>query len=153
VAPSFKPAYLIHGDDHGRIAERRARLKEIAESQGGGAQGVELLEGETGTQESLGLHRNDGHFLETRQHIFIILPLSPGHFVQNVGDFHMKAMQVIECQISGSEFPGAHTHFEQVFHQPEVDLVLTLQALGRDLSEQGELVYVLALAAIERCWR
>ena len=22
--PTFKPAYLIHGDDHGRIAERRA---------------------------------------------------------------------------------------------------------------------------------
>ena len=25
--PSFKPAYLIHGDDHGRIGERRARLR------------------------------------------------------------------------------------------------------------------------------
>ena len=28
--PSFKPAYLIHGDDHGRIAERRARLRAMA---------------------------------------------------------------------------------------------------------------------------
>ena len=25
AVPAFKPAYLIHGDDHGRIAERRAR--------------------------------------------------------------------------------------------------------------------------------
>ena len=29
--PAFRPAYLIHGDDHGRIAERRARLRAMAE--------------------------------------------------------------------------------------------------------------------------
>jgi DNA polymerase-3 subunit delta len=50
VAPSFKPAYLIHGDDHGRIAERRARLRELAESISG-AEGVELLEGDEATAE------------------------------------------------------------------------------------------------------
>ena len=43
--PAFKPAYLIHGDDHGRIGERRARLRTLAEIEGG-AQGVELLEGD-----------------------------------------------------------------------------------------------------------
>jgi DNA polymerase-3 subunit delta len=43
--PAFKPAYLIHGDDHGRIAERRARLRALAEQQSG-ANGVELFEGE-----------------------------------------------------------------------------------------------------------
>jgi len=43
--PAFKPAYLIHGDDHGRIGERRARLRALAEVEGG-AQGVELLEGD-----------------------------------------------------------------------------------------------------------
>jgi DNA polymerase-3 subunit delta len=43
--PSFKPAYLIHGDDHGRIAERRARLRAIAEQESG-ANGVELFEAE-----------------------------------------------------------------------------------------------------------
>lgn len=50
MAPSFKPAYLIHGDDHGRIAERRARLREIAESISG-TEGVELLEGDDATAE------------------------------------------------------------------------------------------------------
>jgi DNA polymerase III subunit delta len=50
MAPSFKPAYLIHGDDHGRIAERRARLRELAESISG-AEGVELLEGDEATAE------------------------------------------------------------------------------------------------------
>jgi DNA polymerase-3 subunit delta len=44
----LKPAYLIHGDDHGAIAERRARLRALAESEGGGAAGVDLLEGEAG---------------------------------------------------------------------------------------------------------
>jgi DNA polymerase III subunit delta len=46
--PAFKPAYLIHGDDHGRIAERRARLRAVAERESGTA-GVEVLEGEAAT--------------------------------------------------------------------------------------------------------
>jgi DNA polymerase III subunit delta len=50
MAPTFKPAYLIHGDDHGRIAERRARLRELAESVSG-TDGVELLEGDAATAE------------------------------------------------------------------------------------------------------
>ena len=50
MPPAFKPAYLIHGDDHGRIAERRARLRALAESISG-AEGVELLEGEEATPE------------------------------------------------------------------------------------------------------
>ena len=50
MPPTFKPAYLIHGDDHGRIAERRARLRVIAESISG-AEGLELLEGDDATPE------------------------------------------------------------------------------------------------------
>jgi DNA polymerase-3 subunit delta len=46
--PELKPAYLIHGDDHGAIAERRARLRALAEA-GGDASNVEFLEGEQGT--------------------------------------------------------------------------------------------------------
>ena len=33
--PALKPAYLIHGDDHGRIGERRARLRRRADQSGG----------------------------------------------------------------------------------------------------------------------
>jgi DNA polymerase III subunit delta len=50
--PAFKPAYLIHGDDHGRIAERRARLRELAESQSG-ANGMELFEGDQATPDNI----------------------------------------------------------------------------------------------------
>jgi DNA polymerase III subunit delta len=47
--PELKPAYLIHGDDHGAVAERRAGLRALAESGEGDASSVELLEGEAGT--------------------------------------------------------------------------------------------------------
>jgi DNA polymerase-3 subunit delta len=50
--PTFKPAYLIHGDNHGRIAERRARLRTLAEA-GSGAQGVEVFEGDQATPDAL----------------------------------------------------------------------------------------------------
>ncbi len=50
--PAFKRAYLIHGDDHGRIAERRARLRAMAEAESG-PQGLEVLEGEAATGEAV----------------------------------------------------------------------------------------------------
>ena len=43
--PAFKPAYLIHGDDHGRIGERRAALRALAERESG-TNGVECFEGD-----------------------------------------------------------------------------------------------------------
>ena len=50
--PTFKPAYLIHGDDHGRISERRARLRALAEQESG-TQGIELFEGEAASAEAV----------------------------------------------------------------------------------------------------
>jgi DNA polymerase-3 subunit delta len=47
--PELRPAYLIHGDDHGAVAERRAGLRALAEGAGEGSGGVELLEGEAAT--------------------------------------------------------------------------------------------------------
>jgi DNA polymerase III subunit delta len=52
AVPSFKAAYLIHGDDHGRIAERRARLRAMAEAETGSA-GVEVFEAEASTPEAV----------------------------------------------------------------------------------------------------
>jgi DNA polymerase III subunit delta len=45
----LRPAYLIHGDDHGAVAERRAGLRALAEAEPGGGASVELLEGEEAT--------------------------------------------------------------------------------------------------------
>jgi len=49
--PAWKPAYLIHGDDHGRIAERRGSLRAVAERESG-ANGAEVLEGDDATPEA-----------------------------------------------------------------------------------------------------
>jgi DNA polymerase-3 subunit delta len=54
TVPTFKPVYLIHGDDHGRISERRARLRAIAEAESGSG-GVELFEGDAATPEAVAL--------------------------------------------------------------------------------------------------
>jgi DNA polymerase III subunit delta len=50
--PVFKPAYLVHGDDHGRIAERRGRLRSLAEAESGTG-GVELFEGDASTPQTV----------------------------------------------------------------------------------------------------
>ena len=47
--PELKPAYLIHGDDHGAVAERRAGLCALAESAGDGAGSLEVLDGDAAT--------------------------------------------------------------------------------------------------------
>ena len=50
--PEFKPAYLIHGSDHGRIAERRSRLRALAEADGG-AGSLESHEAPEATPETV----------------------------------------------------------------------------------------------------
>ena len=51
MPPAWKPAYLIHGDDHGRLAERRARLRGMAEQESG-TSAAELLEGDAATPDA-----------------------------------------------------------------------------------------------------
>ncbi len=46
---ALKPVYLIHGDDHGAIAERRSRLRALAEAQDAGSTSLELLTGDAAT--------------------------------------------------------------------------------------------------------
>ncbi len=70
MPPSFKPAYLIHGDDHGRIAERRARLRALAERQSG-AQGVEVFEGDSATPELVAAALNAMTFAIGRRFIVV----------------------------------------------------------------------------------
>lgn len=52
MPPELKCAYLFHGDDHGRIAERRAGLRALAERESG-AQGLEVFEGEDATPDAV----------------------------------------------------------------------------------------------------
>ena len=67
---TFKPAYLIHGDDHGRIAERRRRLRSLAEAESG-AQGIELFEGDAATPEAVASALNALTFAIGRRFIVV----------------------------------------------------------------------------------
>jgi DNA polymerase III subunit delta len=68
--PTFKPAYLIHGDDHGRISERRARLRRLAESESG-AEGVELFEGGASTPDAVAAALNAMTFAIGRRFVIV----------------------------------------------------------------------------------
>lgn len=67
---AFKPAYLIHGDDHGRIAERRARLRAIAEQESGTG-GVEVFEGDAATAEAVAQALNSMTFVIGRRFLIV----------------------------------------------------------------------------------
>jgi len=67
---AFKPAYLIHGDDHGRIAERRARLRALAEAESG-TQGIELFEGDSAAPEAVAAALNALTFAIGRRFIVV----------------------------------------------------------------------------------
>ena len=68
--PAFKPAYLIHGDDHGRIAERRRRLRALGEQESG-TQGIEVFEGEAATPEVVANALNSLTFALGRRFILV----------------------------------------------------------------------------------
>jgi DNA polymerase-3 subunit delta len=67
---AWKPAYLIHGDAHGRIAERRARLRTMAEA-ASGVEAVEVLEGDGATPEAVGAALNAMTFAVGRRFIIV----------------------------------------------------------------------------------
>jgi DNA polymerase-3 subunit delta len=50
--PAWLPAYLIHGDDHDRVGERRSRLKATAEVEVG-PEGIEQLDGDAATPSAV----------------------------------------------------------------------------------------------------
>src|SRR3954468_9247256 len=68
--PTFKAAYLIHGDDHGRIGERRARLRALAEQEGG-ASGAEVFEGEDSTPEAVAAALSAMTFVTGRRFLIV----------------------------------------------------------------------------------
>ena len=68
--PAFKPAYLVHGDDHGRIGERRARLRALAEAESGSG-GVEVFEGDVSSPETVALALNAMTFAMGRRFLIV----------------------------------------------------------------------------------
>ena len=67
--PAFKPAYLVHGDDHGRIGERRARLRAMAEAESGSG-GFGVFDGDDATPEATALALSAMTFAIGRRFLF-----------------------------------------------------------------------------------
>jgi DNA polymerase-3 subunit delta len=67
---SFKPAYLLHGDDHGRLSERRANLRALAERESGSG-GVEIFEGDASAPETVALALNAMTFAVGRRFLIV----------------------------------------------------------------------------------
>lgn len=67
---ALKPAYLFHGDDHGRVAERRSGLRALAERDGD-ASALEVLEGEAATPEAAAAALNAMTFAMGRRVIIV----------------------------------------------------------------------------------
>jgi DNA polymerase-3 subunit delta len=67
---AWKSAYLIHGDAHGRISERRARLRIMAEAESG-VEGVEVLEGDAVTPEAVAAALNAMTFAVGRRFVIV----------------------------------------------------------------------------------
>jgi DNA polymerase-3 subunit delta len=67
---AWKPAYLIHGDAHGRISERRGRLRALAEQQSG-VEAVEVFEGEAATPEAVAGALNAMTFAVGRRFVIV----------------------------------------------------------------------------------
>jgi DNA polymerase-3 subunit delta len=70
TVPDLKPAYLLHGDDHGRLAERRARLRALAERESGAA-GVEWFEGDASTPDAVAAALNAMTFAVGRRFLIV----------------------------------------------------------------------------------
>jgi len=68
--PTFKPAYLVHGDDHARIAQRRANLRALAEREGG-ISGAEVFEGDDATPENVALALSAMTFATGRRFLIV----------------------------------------------------------------------------------
>jgi DNA polymerase-3 subunit delta len=68
--PTFKPAYLVHGDDHARIAQRRANLRTLAEREGG-ISGAEVFEGDDATPENVALALSAMTFATGRRFLIV----------------------------------------------------------------------------------
>lgn len=127
MPPKFKSAYLIHGDDHGRIGERRARLRALAE-QVGGSQGIEVFEGDAATTEAVAAALSAMTFAIGRR--FII--------VDGVERWKAADMRVLEPALKALPPDTTIAFFAREEGRAKVPerLLAAVQAAGGDISTE-----------------
>ena len=129
AVPSFRSAYLIHGDDHGRIGERRSRLRAMAEREAG-AGGVELIEGDACTPDAVAAALNAMTFALGRRFV-----IADGVERWKEADVAVvaEAMQSIDAETLTVAFFGR----EEGRHKIPAALLKTVEAVGGVVAEEG----------------
>ncbi len=127
--PSFKAAYLIHGDDHGRIAERRANLRAMAERESG-AGGVELLEGDACTAEAVTGALSTMTFALGRRFV-----IADG--VERWKDADAEAVATALKGLDPDSLTVAFFAREEGRHKVPVALIKAVERAGGQIAEEG----------------
>ena len=126
--PTFRAAYLIHGDDHGRIAERRARLRAMAEAESGSG-GVEVFEGEACTPDAIATALSSMTFAVGRRFI-----IADG--VERWKDADVPAVAAAMEGLGGSETTVAFFAREEGRAKAPAALVTAVEAAGGQVAEE-----------------
>src|SRR3712207_2777814 len=127
--PAFKAAYLIHGDDHGRLAERRARLRAMAEAESG-AGGVELLEGDACTPDAVALALSAMTFALGRRFV-----IADGVERWKDADVAPVAEALAACDPQG--VTAAFFAREEGRHKAPAALAKAVEAVGGQVAEES----------------
>ncbi len=129
AVPPFRPAYLIHGDDHGRIGERRTRLRAMAESESG-AGGVELLEGDACTPDGVVAALNAMTFALGRRFV-----IADG--VERWKDADVAVVAAAMASMDAESLTVAFFAREEGRHKAPPALVKAVEAAGGQVAEEG----------------
>lgn len=129
--PAFKPVYLIHGDDHGRIGERRAKLRELAEQESG-VSGVEVFEGEAAAPEAVANALLAMTFAMGRRFVIV-------DGVERWKDAEVDAAVGPALAAMGDDTTVAFFSREDGRMKAPAKLVAAVKAAGGDISEEAML--------------
>jgi len=127
--PAFRPAYLICGDDHGRIAERRARLRAMAEAESGVA-GVELLEGDACTPQAVAAALAALTFALGRRFV-----IADG--VERWKEADVEPVAAAMAQLDGDALTVAFFGREEARYKAPAALRKAVEAAGGQVAEEG----------------
>jgi DNA polymerase III subunit delta len=127
--PTFRAAYLIHGDDHGRIAERRSRLRAMAEAESG-IGGVELFEGDACTPDAVMVALSSLTFAVGRRFV-----IADG--VERWRDSEVEPVVAAMAGLEEADFTVAFFAREEGRYKVPAALVKAVEAAGGQVAEES----------------
>jgi DNA polymerase III subunit delta len=129
TVPTFRAAYLIHGDDHGRIAERRSRLRAMAEAESG-VGGVELFEGDACTPDAVAVALSSLTFAVGRRFV-----IADG--VERWKDSEVEPVVAAMAGLDEAELTVAFFAREEGRYKVPAALLKAVEAAGGQVAEES----------------